>query len=149
MQLSPANAIDYLRARGFFTSDERADARELVGGVSNEVILVSRPRGENVVLKQVRERLNVPEQWHCSIERVWREIEVLRECERLLGGQHSVATFTLEAPRLLFEDRVNYLYAMTAAPPGHVVWKNEMLSGIARREIASACGTGLGILHSR
>jgi 5-methylthioribose kinase len=145
--LSPANAVDYLRERGFFCSDERGDARELTGGVSNEVILVSRPHGDNVVLKQVRERLNVADEWHCSVERVWREIEVLRECERLLGGQATDAMFTVEVPGFLFDDRANYLYAMSAAPPEHVVWRNELLSGVARMEIAAACGTGLGTLH--
>jgi 5-methylthioribose kinase len=147
IQLSPANAVDYLRARGFMTGDELAEARELVGGVSNEVILVSRPHGENLVLKQVRERLNVADQWHCSVERVWREIEVLHQCYRLLGRRQSDATFTVEVPRFLFEDRVNYLYAMSAAPADHVVWKNELLSGVVRMEIASACGAALGKLH--
>jgi aminoglycoside phosphotransferase (APT) family kinase protein len=148
MQLSPSNAVDYLRARGFLADDELANARELVGGVSNEVILVSRPQGDDVVLKQVREQLNVAEPWYCSVERVWREIAVLRQCERLLTGQTSDATLTVEVPYFLFEDRGNYLYAMSAAPTNHVAWKNELLSGIARTDVAHACGTALGTLHA-
>jgi 5-methylthioribose kinase len=147
--LTAANAAEYLRARGFLTGNEPAEARELTGGVSNEVILVSRPQGENVVLKQVREQLNVADPWHCSVERIWREIEVLRQCEQMLGGQRLWAPFTVVVPCFLFDDRANYLYAMSAAPPDHVVWKNELLSGLARAEIASACGSALGTLHGR
>jgi hypothetical protein len=38
---------------------------------------------------------------------------------------------------------------MSAAPTDYAVWKNEMLSGVARTEIASACGTALAALHGR
>jgi 5-methylthioribose kinase len=147
--LTAANAVDYLRGRGFLTGNEPAEARELVGGVSNEVILVSRPQGENVVLKQVRERLNVADPWHCSVERIWRETDVLRECDRLLEGERSQRAYTVGVPRFFFDDRANYLYAMSAAPPDHVVWKNELLSGLARTEIAAACGSVLGTLHGK
>jgi hypothetical protein len=147
--LSAANAVEYLRAKGFLAAGEPADARRLTGGVSNEAILVSRPRGENVVLKQARAQLNVPEQWNCGVERIWREVDILRQCETLLNVHGSTTSFTADVPRLLFIDRLNYLYAMSAAPPNHVVWKNELLSGLARPEIASVCGNALGTLHGK
>jgi hypothetical protein len=37
---------------------------------------------------------------------------------------------------------------MSAAPPEHVVWKAELLSGVASADVASACGTLCGRLHA-
>jgi 5-methylthioribose kinase len=147
MQLSAANAVDYLQRRGHLLPNDRAVARELSGGVSNVVVHVSKPDGDALVLKQARERLNVADPWFCSVERVWREIAVLRQCERLVGGRQSTKAFQVEVPRFLFDDRAMYLYAMSAAPLDHVVWKDELLRGDARPEVAAACGTLLGLIH--
>ena len=149
MNLTAANAVDYLRSRGHLAPSESAHAAELSGGVSNRVIRVSRSGGDDLVLKQARGRLHVSETWYCSIERIWREVEVLRICSDLICDRTADVPFRIEVPRLLFEDRENYLYAMSAAPTGHIVWKHELLSGMARRDIACACGTLLSTLHAR
>ena len=149
MKLTASNAVEYLRSRGHLEADESATARELSGGVSNTVIHVARPDGEDLVLKQVRPQLNVAEPWYCSVERIWREVDVLRLCATLLHDARTDVAFKVDVPRLLFEDRENYLYAMSAAPAEHVVWKHELLSGVARTDVACACGTLLGTLHGR
>ena len=52
-------------------------------------------------------------------------------------------------PQVLWEDRQNYLYAMTAAPDKHRTWKEMLLAGDleSSRELAEACGRMLGQLH--
>jgi hypothetical protein len=65
-----------------------------------------------------------------------------------LDGCESNSQFAFETPRFLFDDRENYLYAMSAAPIDHAVWKTELLGGHANPEIASACGALLGRLHA-
>lgn len=147
--LDATNAIEYLRSRGELTPGELAQARALSGGVSNMVIHVARQGSDDLVLKQVRPQLNVAEPWYCSVERIWREVDVLCICSTLLGENRTGAPLKAGVPRLLFTDRENYLYAMSAAPAGHVVWKHELLSGVARGEAALACGTLLGTLHAR
>lgn len=147
MNLSSANAVDYLRSRGFLAPDEPAKAADLSGGVSNAVIHITRSGGDDLVVKQVREKLNVVEPWYCGVERIWREVEVLRHCERLLGHCRPGVPFTMQVPRLLFEDRENYVFAMTAAPADHIVWKQELMSGVARQDVAVSCGRLLGTLH--
>jgi aminoglycoside phosphotransferase (APT) family kinase protein len=149
MNLTAANAVEYLRSRGQLAPGESANARELSGGVSNTVIHIARSEGNDLVLKQAREQLNVTEPWYCSVDRIWREVDVLRHCETLIHGSTTDAPFNVEVPQLLFEDRENYLYAMSAAPTGHVVWKHELLSGTARTDVALSCGTLLGTLHAR
>jgi tRNA A-37 threonylcarbamoyl transferase component Bud32 len=82
------------------------------------------------------------------VERIWREVDVLLICEHLTRVSNFDSPLRVETPRFLFDDRENYLYAMTAAPQGCVTWKSELLSGSARTDVAKSCGALLGHLHS-
>jgi 5-methylthioribose kinase len=141
----------YLRSTGRAGPDERLRVRRLSGGVSNEVLYVERrdAPGGDFVLKQARPQLRVPDPWYCSVERIWREVETLRVCSRVLGAvsQQAADGRTFAVPGLLFEDRENYLFAMSAAPP-HEVWKQRLLAGRVEPEIAAACGRMLAALHA-
>lgn len=162
LALDEHNAPDYLRRAGRIDSGERLTVSVLAGGVSNQVLYVSRPDrpGADFVLKQVRAQLRTPEPWFASIERIWREVEVLRVCQRVLesapagtrpdhGGQAAAdATLEVTTPRVVFEDREEYIFAMTAAPREHRVWKAELLAGRTSAQIARACGRLLALLHS-
>ncbi len=148
------NAQGYLRQHGWVRGDERVTVRELAGGVSNEVLYVSRldEPGGDFVLKQARAQLRTPDPWFCGVERIWREVEVLRVCAELLDTAPSEVPAKRElvarTPRILHEDRDNYAFAMTAAPADHRVWKADLLSGRADQAIAIACGRLLGRLHA-
>jgi 5-methylthioribose kinase len=153
--LDETNAEAYLRQLGWVARDERVVVRRLRGGVSNEVLYVSRPDRENVdfVLKQARPQLRTPEPWFSSVERIWREVEVLRICQRLLlSDLRPEATTPGEliaaTPHVLHEDRDNYAFAMSAAPANHRVWKADLLGGRVEPIIAEACGRLLGQLHA-
>ena len=157
--LTAASAPEYLRARGLAAPGEPLVIRELSGGVSNIVLLVERPGGRRFVLKQALPRLRVEQEWLCSIERIWREVEVLRLCGRLVAagdrGQESRAMsqeaseIEVRLPEVLFEDRESYCFTMTAAPAEHCTWKEMLLAGQADADIAEACGRLLGRLHAR
>ncbi len=138
------NAFEYLRSRDDFVADELLEVRELPGGISNEVLYVSRSCGEDFVLKQARGQLRVADPWFCSVERVWREVAVMRACHDILASADAIDGITI--PAVLWEDRENHLFAMTAAPE-HVVWKQQLLGGEADPGIATACGQLLGVLH--
>jgi len=155
-ELTADNASEYLVARGRAAPGEPIAVRELTGGVSNAVLLVElTDRGERFVLKQARGQLRVKEEWLCPIERVWREVETLRICGELLGMQNSERRIqNAEAsqpcvPDVLWEDRENYCFAMTAAPPEHRTWKELLLAGELADsvDIAKACGKMLATLH--
>ncbi|MGI8979684.1 MAG: phosphotransferase family protein [Pirellulaceae bacterium] len=157
LELTAHSAANYLRERGAIGPHEPALVSELAGGVSNTVLLVHRPDcpGGDFVLKQALPRLKVQQEWLCSIERIWREVEVLEICGELLasGGRQPPDTISREkwntaVPKILFSDRANYCYAMTAAPAGHQTWKERLLSGETDPAIASACGELLGKLHA-
>lgn len=165
-ELTSETALAYLAARGR-GYDEPIEVRELLGGVSNVVLLVTLPeRGERFVLKQARGRLRVKEEWLCPVERIWREALTLRICGELLAklriancglrneGQSPPPTSIMAAfqpcvPEVLWEDRENYCFAMRAAPEGHQTWKELLLAGELPLSlgIAAACGQMLAALH--
>lgn len=157
------NAADYLRRLGWIAGNEPVWVEPLAGGVSNAVFYVSRPAQPDgdFVLKQARPQLRVPDPWFCGVERIWREVEVLRICQELLaaasvqrdapqaaapraGGDVPITT-----PRILHEDRENFAFAMTAAPRRHSSWKELLLAGEVDPRIAARCGWLLGTLHAR
>ena len=155
MELVDANNLaDYLRRTNRIAPAERVEVRELSGGVSNVVLLVRPALGEAFVVKQARPQLRVPQPWFCGVERVLREIDVLRLCQRVLAarpGESAAAVgdeLSVDTPRLLFEDRDNFLFAMSAAPTPHDTWKERLLAGDANPTIAAACGRLLGRLHA-
>ncbi|MBI3469155.1 MAG: phosphotransferase, partial [Planctomycetes bacterium] len=146
--LDADNAADYLRATERIGPDERVAVQALSGGVSNQVLFVAREEGQDFVLKQARPQLRTPDPWFCTVERIWREVEVLEICQQVLDRCTSPAEqLAVSIPRILFVDRENYLFGMTAAPREHVVWRSELLAGRAAAEIAAACGRLLARLH--
>lgn len=101
-------------------------ATELGGGVSNRVWLVQ-GAGQRLVLKQALPKLRVQEDWFSDPSRIHREAEALRRLETVLPAGN--------VPRVLFEDRGQYLYAMEAAP-GERTWKDLLLAGDVSAQIA-------------
>src|SRR5262249_3177974 len=51
-------------------------------------------------------------------------------------------------PHRLFEDRPNYLFAMTCAPDDAVTWKAHLMAGRVDPAIAGRLGTILGTIHA-
>jgi len=149
-EITSETAADYLRAAGHATLTEPIEVRELSGGVSNVVLLVTLPqRGERFVLKQARARLRVKDEWLCPVERIWREVNVLHMCRRLLEAPNE-GLFQAGVPKFLWEDGANFVYAMGAAPDEHRTWKEMLLAGDVESSgaIARACGRMLGQLHA-
>lgn len=164
-EISTETAADYLRETGRAAATDRIEARELSGGVSNAVFYVRQVPadaeipGRCFVLKQARPRLRVAQPWFCSVERNWRELAVLRACQAILEAQPPRARTADElratTPAVLWEDRENFAFAMTAAPLDHEVWKQRLLAegganlaaDAGNRGIAAACGRLLARLH--
>ena len=143
------NALDYLRTRGeadpewpHFADRELATAtvEQLAGGVSNIVLRVDTCE-RSFVIKQSRKQLRTPIAWFSQLDRIWREVDTLHALAELLPA-HVV-------PRVLFEDRENYLFAMEAVAADHRVWKAELLAGQIDTDIAIRLGQLLSLVHGR
>src|SRR3954469_13822583 len=107
-EVTHETAADYLRETGRVSSDEAVVVRALGWGVSNVVLRVEVEGRPPFVLKQARERLRTAAHWVSRLERIWTEHAAL-ECLAPLLPRGTV-------PEILFADRENYLFAMTAAP---------------------------------
>jgi 5-methylthioribose kinase len=138
-ELTPENTALYLRETGRLPPDRPASVAALAWGVSNVVLRVSPGEGQDFVLKQSRARLRTPDPWFSRLDRVFREADAMREIAGLLPKG--------VVPRVLFEDRENYLLAMEAAPAEHVVWKQRLLEGLAEPAVAGGLGDCLSALH--
>ena len=114
------------------------------------MLLVERSRGDRFVLKQAREQLRVEQEWKCDVRRIWREMDVLRLCGEVLREDQIENETGIHAtvPEILFEDRENFAYAMTAAPQGHQTWKEQLLEGTLDSRVADAAGLLLGTIHA-
>ncbi len=76
---------------------------------------------------------------------------MLTICGQLLETEKSNwpdgTTRAAQTPRIVFEDRDNCLFAITAAPRPNRTWKDDLLAGRADPAVAAACGRLLGTLH--
>jgi 5-methylthioribose kinase len=135
--LQKTNAARYLVSRGL--AIEGARIRELGGGVSNTVLLVESGAGR-FVLKQALGKLRVDQEWLSDRGRIFRESAALRKLEPLLPAG--------SLPAVLFEDRENFLFAMSAAPSGSVSWKDQLLAGDIVPATADRAGTLLAAMVS-
>lgn len=130
VDLATDPALPYLAGK-LHTTPGQLTLTELAGGVSNIVVLAEAP-GVRCVVKQALAKLRVAEDWFCTPERIYRECDAIRRLHEALPE----AT----VPRVLFEDRENHLFAMSAAAEGAVPWKTQLLEGTIRAETASVIG---------
>lgn len=128
-ELSAENVTTYL--------GRRCHAIALGGGVSNTVLLVQAGE-ERFVLKQSLGKLRVEQDWYSDRGRILRESAALRRLATVLP--------TGVVPQVLFEDKENFLFAMTAAPAQSQTWKDQLLQGEVSDSIAGQIGEILGTI---
>jgi 5-methylthioribose kinase len=132
-ELDEHQAAPYIADR-LHLKPELIRATSLGGGVSNHVVLIETPE-QRFVLKQSLPKLRVEEDWFSDRERVFREAGALRRLSPLLP--HG------SVPEVIFEDRENFAFAMTAAPPGAVNWKSQLLQG----DLSTAVAETIARIH--
>ncbi len=146
-EVDASNVLDYFAAAGRpqweplrLNADVlgKATATELAWGVSNIVIRVDTPV-RSFVVKQSREQLRTKIYWFSQLYRIWREVDVLKTLETLLPAG--------AVPRVLSEDRDNYLFTMEAIDADHRVWKADLLDGVFDSSIAETLAGHLAAIH--
>jgi 5-methylthioribose kinase len=133
-ELTAANASEYLAARGM---PRPLAVCELDGGISNTVLMI-RMAVDRFVLKQSLPKLRVEEDWFSDPDRNFRESAGIRSLSPHLGPDR--------LPRVLFEDRENHAFAMSAAPQDAETWKQQLLRGEVRAETADRIGEMLATM---
>jgi 5-methylthioribose kinase len=136
MLLSASNVQDYLAEHGLCSREAEINIRELGGGVSNTVLLVEgkTTSGEEMrwVVKQSLEKLRVADDWRSERRRIFHEAEAIQALRPMLG-QSTV-------PQVVHIGREDYLFIMTAAPRGSVMWKELLLQGRVDLDVARQAG---------
>ncbi len=139
LELDATNTLAYLHDHGVLDRSCVAQVSPLAWGVSNVVLRVCPKQGADFVIKQSRAQLRTAAPWFSRLDRIWREIGVMRAISPLLPPG--------VVPRVLFEDRANYLFGMEAAPANHTVWKQLLLEGSADLAVAARLGEYLATIH--
>lgn len=141
VEIDESNAADYAIERGLFPSVTRLRSEWLSGGVSNAVLEITDVEtGRRLILKQAREQLRTATEWRSRLDRIWREVAALRVLRTLVPDG--------TVPEVMFEDRKNFLFAMTAVPVGHLTWKHVLLDGGSRPDVYRELGEFLGRVHA-
>ncbi|HWL08481.1 MAG TPA: aminoglycoside phosphotransferase family protein [Planctomicrobium sp.] len=138
-ELDAANVTTYLVDFGWLPASSATDVQPLAWGVSNLVLRVERPGQSAIVIKQSRPQLRTAIDWFSRCERIYREADVLRAIVPLLPPG--------TVPRVLFEDRKNYILGLEAIRADHVVWKQRLLNNCLDDTVAESLGTSLGVIH--
>jgi hypothetical protein len=120
LELTSTSAADYLAAR-LKLPVEAIQAFELTGGVSNLVFRAKITGQPDIILKQSLGKLRVQEDWFSDRSRIFREMDALQFLAPIAPAG--------SLPTVLFEDRENYLFAMSAAHPEAPTWKSQLLQG--------------------
>jgi 5-methylthioribose kinase len=139
LELTPENATDFLRARGWIRPGP-AHVETLGWGVSNLVLRVVTPE-RNFIVKQSRPQLRTRDAWYSDLERIYREQEVMEVLHGLLPEP--------TVPKVLFSDRDNYLFAMSHAPAEARVWKKSLLARQIDPALAEHAGRILAQTHEQ
>jgi hypothetical protein len=111
----------YLIEQSLIAASEKVTISKLAGGVSSRTMLVERECGDRWVIKQALAALRVHVEWLSSPERSAREAEGARVLALILPDG--------AVPRIVFEDRQNHLFGMTAVVSTAANWKSLLLAG--------------------
>ena len=93
---------------------------------------------ERFVLKQSLAKLRVEQDWYSDRGRIFRESAALQRLAMVLPDE--------AVPKVLFEDRANFLFAMAAAPAHARTWKEQLLRGDVSADITGQIGKILGTI---
>ena len=113
--LTAAELPAYLRQRGVSPAEAKITVSALGGGISNTVLLAEWEGGA-VVVKQPLAQLRVDDEWSFDRARVFVERDCMATLADRLPGS---------APEVVFSDDARYVFGMTLAPRGGVVWRDE------------------------
>ena len=136
-ELTQKSAARYLQRRGIGLTAPRIS--ELGGGVSNTVLLVESDT-RRLVLKQALAKLRVEQDWRADRDRIFRESAALRKLSRQFPEG--------SLPTVVFEDRDNFIYVMTAAAAHSVCWKELLMNGEIDVGTAERVGELLALMAS-
>jgi 5-methylthioribose kinase len=138
--ITQENLPAYLLANGFVPEGAVPHVEALGWGISNTVLKVEMD-GDCFVVKQPLPKLRVADDWPFDRSRVFIE----RDCMAMLADLLPPGS----VPEVRFSDDANYVFAMSCAPEGAVLWEEALLDGRIDAAAAERTAALLALLHSR
>ena len=137
--MSTDDILGLLRKAELISPDARPEPVPLTGGVSSDIWRIDTPCGP-VCVKRALAQLKTEKTWHAPVERNASEADWIRTVAEIVAGA---------VPNILAEDRDAGMFVMEYFEPAdYPVWKEQLRSGTASSEFASAVGKTLGAIHS-
>jgi len=134
--LNEESVIPYLRERGIIEGS--ASCEVLTGGVSNIVLAVTTATQE-LVLKQALAELKVATLWKADQRRAIVEANALKLF-------HSITPQFV--PEMVDMDPKRFTLVLSRVAQGGTVWKEDLLAGVIKPEIAAVLGEVLAKWHN-
>jgi aminoglycoside phosphotransferase (APT) family kinase protein len=135
-----SDIIGILHRMRLVPHDVTPDMTPLTGGVASDIWKVA-SNGQTFVVKRALSKLRVAADWQVPTSRNASEADWLRVA-------HAIAPHA--APRVIGEDRLSGLFAMTYMPrEQYPVWKSELHAGRADIDFAAAVGRTIATIHSQ
>lgn len=134
--LDEKTVVAYLQERGILSLRAQPTVRILTGGVSNVVLAVS-GEGKELVLKQALPALKVKATWVVEQRRALVEAKAIAVLSPITP---------LNVPQLYDIDADRFVLVIERIPDT-TNWKEDLLEGVIRPEIAASLGTILGTWH--
>jgi tRNA A-37 threonylcarbamoyl transferase component Bud32 len=141
IELSADNALAYLQQTSRLPAGTSARVSPLAWGVSNVVLRVEPDGHPALIVKQSQPKLRTKIEWRSRCERIYREADVLRAYGTILPVG--------AVPKVLFEDRENFVLGLEAVRADHVVWKQALLERRLDGDVAETLGRYLAWMHAR
>ncbi|MDO8994074.1 MAG: aminoglycoside phosphotransferase family protein [Daejeonella sp.] len=135
---SKEEVITYLNQEGLINGDDDARVEHLSGGVSCRVWKIS-VNNDRWVIKQALEKLDVKADWFSDVERIHRELAVMKQLELVIPDSN--------IPKILHVDYVNHIYMMTCAEEGVQTWKECLMDGVFNADTAKSAADILSLIH--
>jgi 5-methylthioribose kinase len=140
VEITPENAREYLVAQRQLRPDQPAAIEALGWGISNMVFKVSLD-DDCFVFKQSLPKLRVQDDWPFDRARILVE----RDCMALLGQLLPAGC----VPTVRFSDDANFVFGMSCAPHGGVLWEQALLAQQIDTPTAARAGALLAEMHRR
>lgn len=116
------------------------DCKNLPGGVSCDVWLITKKNDERLVLKRALPKLRVTAEWCAPADRSHTEVDWLRLVAKIDPKL---------VPKVLSEDRVAHAFAMEFLPPDrYPLWKEQLAAGDVAPGFAARIGDALAKIHA-
>ena len=139
MNLEKQAIPKYLQRKKLLANGGPIRVQNLSDGLKNRVYYVESPN-QTWIVKQAHSRVQIKERWWIDRRRIFAEKSCIELLARFLAPEL--------LPRVLLEDRTDFILVTTPPPHNALSWELDLLNGRIDLQIAVQCGDLLATVHN-